>query len=385
MLGRFSRSVSAFLFCLAAAGCATWRGAGPEVRALSPPLSVRGAESAASVPESVLDAFFSANGLELAPGELSGLLLPGVVQCRIDRGALQRAARERDRIVATVPADPETLWEALGRNLPLLLYLPDPPRAVFLAIPEVWDRQSGRIRLFDGTGVPRDLPADRFFALREPLGQAALCLASPRSLRRLPIPDRERTLLLAGHAFARGRLRRAEALYASLLDTATTDAETIAALDGQASVRVRRGKPESAIPLYRRALGLAPSDPRVNNNLAYAMLLAGTNPATALPFAETAVRLEPGNPLFLETAAALRIRLGEPETAAALLERAWTLARRHPPEVRIAIQDQLARAWLLAGRRDLARQVASQRLAANPSPPLPPDLAAAFPGLLPGP
>lgn len=377
-------AAAVLLVAILAAGCATRPPPLPEVRALAPPPAVP--DDATSPADAVLAAFLAANGLDLPAADRADLVPPGVVQGRIDRAALLRAARSHDRIVAVLPAPPDTLWELLGKNIPLLLYLPGdaPPRASapILAMPVAWNRTTGGIAILDGAGPPRELPADRFFALRDPVGQTALCLARPHTLRRLPIPDGDRTLLLAGHCLARGRVRRASTLYASLIAEAPPDPpESLPALAGLAETHVLRGRPGRAIPFYERALALAPDDPRLLNNLAYAMLLARADPATALPLAEKAVDLAPTNPNALETAAALHLRLGDAETAARLLERAWTHSLRHPPETQVAIQDQLARAWLLAGRPDLARQVASHRYAAHPDFAMPPDLSDAFPDL----
>lgn len=372
------------LLCLLAAGCATRRPPGPEVRALSPLPPVP--SDATSPADAVLAAFLAANGLDLPPADRSDLFLPGIVQGRLDRAAFLRTARAHDRIAAVLTAIPDTLWDLLGHNHPLLLYLPggDSPRApaVSLVIPASWNRTTGTIALIDGPGPVHELPADRFFALRDPVGQTALCLVTPRTLRRLPIPDRDRTLLLADHCLALGRYRRAATLYASLVADAPPDTpDTLPALSGLAETHVRRGHPDRAIPYYERALALAPDDPRLLNNLAYAMLLARADPSTALAHAEKAIQLSPTNPNALETAAALHLRLGNPQSAARLLERAWTHARRFPPETQVAIQDQLARAWLLADRPDLARQVASHRFTAHPDYAMPPDLSASFPDL----
>lgn len=372
------------LVCILASGCVTRRPPGPDIRALSPPPPIP--LDATSPADAVLGAFLAANGLDLPAADRTDLFLPGIVQGRIDRAALLRTAREHNRIVAILTASSDTLWDLLDRNIPLLLYLPggDPPRApaVSLAIPTEWNRSTGNITLLDGPGPMHELPSARFFALREPVGQTALCLATPHALRRLPIPDRDRTLLLADHCLALGRYRRAANLYAALVADAPPDSpDSLPALVGLAETHVRRGSPDRAIPFYERALLLAPDDPRLRNNLAYAMLLAQAEPSAALVHAEKAIQLAPTNPNALETAAALHLRMGNAETAARLLERAWSHSRRHPIETQIAIQDQLARAWLLADRTDLAHQVASHRFSSHPDYAMPSDLATAFPDL----
>ena len=218
--------------------------------------------------------------------------------------------------------------------------------------------------------------------MRNGLSHSALCLTTPRGLDRLPIPELERTRLLADFRCAKGDYRRAATLYEQLLSNADTQEMTVHALCGLADSLVRRGKPDRAIPRYRQALELEPDSPRLHNNLAYAMLLDSTAHDDALTHAETACRLEPDNPLYLETAGALQLATSNCDEAAATLERAWSRACNHPPAVQAAICDQLARAWLCAGRPDLARQVAAHRTASWPGITLPSDLAAAFPDLV---
>ena len=364
-----------------AAGCATHGPRRASVRALAPlPAAPAGCTGAA---DAVLAAFFAANGLDVPPDERADILPSAVVRDRIDRGALLRAARRRDRIAATVPAGPDGLWDALDRNLPLLLYLPGGRRGATLAMPVAWDREGGRIRLLTGAEPPAEMPEERFFGMRDPIGNTALCLVTPRGLGRLPVPERDRTRLLADFHFGQGDYRRAAALYERLLADAgaAPPEETVHALCGLADSCVRRGEPARAVPHYRRALQLDPDNPRLHNNLAYALLLDGRDLAEALSHAGTACRLEPDNPLFLETAGALHLAAGDCTAAASTLERAWSRARNHPPAVQAAICDQLTRAWLCADRPDLARQVAAHRAAAWPEVPLPADLADAYPGL----
>jgi tetratricopeptide (TPR) repeat protein len=373
---------------LAAAGCATWRGPrggrDPEVRSLSPVPDIPDVHATAA--EGILDAFFAANRISLEPQQLSDILPGGIVLGRIDAAALRRAARRNKRIAAVIPADATNLWHALGRNLPLLLYLPaDRPDAppVSLAMPVRWDRRAGLVGLLDGNGILRDMPEDRFFALREPLKQAALCLVPPSGLDDLPLTARGRRLLLADFRYDQGDYRRAEALYRDLPPPEDGEDGTgdVLSLAGRADSLVQRGKPARAIPLYERALALEPDNPRLLNNLAYAMMRNRTDLLAALRHARKAIRLEPGNPLFLETAGSLELCLGDWEAAARTLEHAWARARRHPPEVQIAIQDQLVRAWFGAGRKDLAWQVAEHRFNAFPDYAMPRDIAFEFPAL----
>lgn len=385
--GRGTGGVRAVLLAAAAilllAGCATRVPRSPRAPrrlALSPAPAVPAATL--SDADAVLAAFFAAYGIDLPPEERADILPDGVVQGRLDRAALLRAARKRNRIAATLKADPDGLREAFGRNRPLLLYLPGGRHgSVRLAMPADWDPESGRIGLVVGDGPLLEIPADRFFGMRDALAHSALCLSTPRGLDRLPIPGTERTRLLADYHAARGDNRRAAALYGRLLADAAAPELAVHALCGRADSLVRMGEPGKAIPLYRQALELDPENPRLHNNLACALLQAGIDPAGALDHADTACRIAPSNPFYLETAGAARIAAGDCDTAAATLERAWSRARDRAPDVQAAICDQLARAWLCAGRPDLARQVASHRAAAWPDIPFPGDLADALPDL----
>lgn len=385
-----ARALAAGLLLLAAAGCATWRGphgGGSGVRALSPRPEIPPAVHATAA-EGIMDAFFAANRIALEPQELADIFPGGVVREHAgDPAALTRAARRRERIVAAITADAENLWDALGRNRPLLLYLPAgrPDEGPLLAIPVLWDRRAGVLRLLDGDGILHDVPEDRFFALREPLRHNALCLVRPSDVHTLPLSARDRRLLLADYRFGKGDYRRAEALYRGLPppggDDATAADADLRSLSGRAASLVRLGKPAKAIPLYGQALAADPGNPILLNNLAYAMMLDGTDLPEALRLARRALEAAPANPVFLETAGSLELRLGDAEAAARTLERAWTRSRSRPPEVQVAIQDQLARAWLAADRRDLAWQVAEHRYRTFPDHAMPRDLAKAFPSL----
>lgn len=370
----------AVAFGLLAAGCATRGPRAPVRLALSPAPSIPA--GTLSDADAVLAAFFAAYGIDLPPEERADILPAGVVQGRLDRSALLRAARKRNLVAATLTADPDGLREAFGRNRPLLLYLPGGRHgSVRLAMPADWDPESGRIGLMVGDGPLEEIPATRFFGMREGLSHSALCLSTPRGLDHLPIPEAERTRLLADYHSAQGDDRRAAALYERLLADAGSPGLAVHALCGRADSLVRLGTPGNAIPLYRQALELDPENPRLHNNLACALLQDGTDPAGALDHAGTACRLAPSNPYYLETAGAAQIAAGDCDTAAATLERAWSRARDRAPDVQAAICDQLARAWLCAGRPDLARQVAAHRAAAWPGIPLPGDLADALPDL----
>ena len=301
----------------------------------------------------------------------------------MDRSALRAVAGAQGFVLTVVKADERFLWEELGRNLPLLVLLPpdvrySPAAAAF--IPVAWDQNKRIVELLDGNGEIQAIPDASFFARREPLRHAALCLLKPGVLERMQ-PTRDQKLLLADFWFDQGFYRRAQAAYVALQEEAPVGATDVEALVGQANLLFRKRRFKEAIPVYRAALALEPDNPRILNNLAYCMLNGGGELLTALRHAAKADQLDPENPLVLETLGSINLKLGDAETAARYLERAWARALRRPPEIQIAIMDQLVRAWLGAQRRDLAWQVAEYRKRAFPEYRFPKDILRSFPAL----
>ncbi|HQN80593.1 MAG TPA: tetratricopeptide repeat protein, partial [Kiritimatiellia bacterium] len=247
-------------------------------------------------------------------------------------------------------------------------------------MPVAWDRGAGTIELLDGTGNIQTMAEDVFFSRGESLEHTALCLLRPGQLPRRQ-PTREQQLLLADFWFDRGFYRRAAAAYEALHDQALRDRVNIDSLVGSGNVLVRQGRPQQAIPLFDSALTLDPGNPRILNNLAYAMHQGHGNLAAALSHAEKATERAPGNPIYLETLGSLYLDLGDAPAAAHCFEQAWARTAGHAPEVQLPILDQLVRAWLAANRRDLAWQVAEHRRRSFPGHPFPKDIQLAFPAL----
>lgn len=373
------------LLCLAlgGAGCSTvGRTSGAETRRAlrrMPPVPA-GHER---TDRALVAAFFAAHGIQLDPAQSAQIIPPAARAGRMNRNALLQAARQHNRLLMVVKADADFLWEELGRNQPLLVLLPPDiryhPDAVPL-IPVAWDRARGEIELLAGSGEIQKIPEALFFARRAPLKQAALRMLTPHQLTRLQ-PTRAEELVLADFWFDRGSYRRADAAYEAILDDELLDSVNVDALIGRGNVLVREGRPAQAIPLFSAALALEPDNPQILNNLAYAMLHGHGSLLVALRHAEKAHRLAPGNPIFLETIGSIHLGLGDAAAAAKFLEQAWARAARHPPEVQIAIMDQLVRAWNAADRPDLARQVAEARRRAFPETKFPRDILAIFPAL----
>ena len=367
---------------LFATGCATPRGdrAGDTRRAL---------RSIPMIPEGYLRsdralvaAFFSANGIPLSIPEAETIIPASAAQGRLDRNATRNLATRYGSVLTVIRADEATLWEALGRNLTLLVLLPPDIRynpSVLPLIPVAWDRVRGNLDLLDGNGEIQTVPAEVFFARRQPLKQAALCLVRPHGLRQFQ-PAREQTLLLADFWFEKGFYRHAAATYSAAVK-ADTLGTNVAALVGQGNVLVRQERCAQAIPFYRAALLIEPDNPQILNNLAFALLEGGGELMTALRHGTKAAQLEPENPYYLETLGSINLRLGDAVAAAKYFEHAWARALKLPPEIQVPILDQLVRAWLAADRTDLAWQVAQTRQRNFPQFRFPKDILAYFPAL----
>jgi Flp pilus assembly protein TadD len=377
------RLVAAFaLLVLAlAAGCATTpcgrRSA--DRRALRPVPRVSDGHLRAD--RALYAAFFAASGIPLSPAQAEVIIPDTFPRGRPDRNAMRNLARQYNRVLMVVMGDENFLWEALGNNLPLLVLLPPDHRyspATTPLIPLAWDRATGTLELLDGNGEIQSVPAADFFARREPLKQAALALVRPMGFRFEP--TREQKLLLADFWFDKGFYRRAQAVYSEVEKDAPAGTD-VEALLGRGNILVRKGRYADAIPVFRAALALEPDNPKILNNLAYAMLNGDGELMVALRHATKAVRLEPHNPVILETLGSIHLKLGDPVAAAKYLEQAWARALKRSPAVQIAIMDQLVRAWNNADRRDLAWQVAEHRRRTFPEYSFPRDILFLFPDL----
>jgi tetratricopeptide (TPR) repeat protein len=364
-----------------AAGCATPGRPGAERWALKRLPEVPA--DSARADRAIVAAFFAANGARLDAQQLEKILPPAARPAQMDRNALRAAARANHRVLAVVKADEAELAKWLAGNRPLLVLLPpglryEPNAAAF--VPVAWDRAKGTVDLLDGNGEIQTLPEAEFFARREPLKHAALCLLKPGALERMQ-PTRDQKLVLADFWFDQGFYRRAQAAYSAIQEEAPLGTTDVDALVGQGNVLVRKKRYKEAIPVFRAALALEPDNPRILNNLAYCMLHGGGELMTALRHAAKADRLDPENPLVLETLGSINLRIGDAPAAARYLERAWARALKRSPEIQIAIMDQLVRAWIGAQRRDLAWQVAEYRQRAFPEYRFPKDILRTFPAL----
>ncbi len=346
----------------------------------------------------VLDTFFATYGVTLSTADLNDLIPAAYPSGRISAPVLRRIAKAHSLLPAAVRADPDTLWTALGRGEILLLALPahDAHTPPSLAIPIAWDRADDAISLLVPSPPPDDpdaiedwadvpgsllsLPSAVFFRRRAPLRHAAIRLSTPRDFARDAPTNAASRLLLADYWANAGKFGKANAIYSSLTNS-PSPALAAQGLLGQANLLASQKKFADAVPLYEQALALDPDNPRLHNNLAYALLRANGPLLTALRHARFARDAAPTNPIYLETLGALHLALGDPAQAAKTLEYAWSCSLRHPESVQVAIQDQLARAWLAADNELLAWQVASYRVRYHPTFRIPKDLLRAFPAL----
>ncbi len=330
--------------------------------------------------QALLAAFFSANGIRLSSEEIRDCLPDSAPQGRLNRQVMRHSAHRHHRTLATVRADEELLWKALGANTPLLLLLPRgntyQPSATPV-IPVAWDRAAGTLDLLDGNGAVHSLPAATFFERRDPLKHAALVL-EPSRLR----PSREQGLLLTDFWYTPLFYRNETVVFSPVQTVETPCGTDLQSLLDQGARLIRKGRFKEAIPVFQAALELDPDNPKILTNLAYCMLNGDGELMTALRHANRAVTLDPYNPLALETLGSINFRLGDALAAAQYFQRALARALHRPDETQIAILDQLVRAWLGAHREDLAWQVADYRHRTFPRYKFPRDILRYFPKLL---
>ena len=239
---RWGGSVLLAGLCALSAGCATTGRESPGRRALRTVPKVP--EGHLRADRAILAAFFSASGASISDDQIAQIIPPAVPQGRMDRSALRSIAGTKGFVLTVVKADERFLWEELGQNLPLLVLLPpdvrySPAAAAF--IPVAWDQKKRAVELLDGNGEIQTISEASFFARREPLRQAALCLVKPGALRRME-PTREQKLVLADFWFDQGFYRRAHAAYAAIQEAAPAGDVDVESLIGRGNVLVRKGR-----------------------------------------------------------------------------------------------------------------------------------------------
>ncbi len=118
---------------------------------------------------------------------------------------------------------------------------------------------------------------------------------------------------------------------------------------------------DKAIVRYRRLIELAPDNPIVLNNLAYALAVRKNNPQEALPLAEKAYKLVKQSPNIADTLAWINHLLGNKEQAGQLVKEALQAA---PDSAEIRLHAAAIDA--ADGKTDLAAQQLERALRLNP-------------------
>jgi len=125
----------------------------------------------------------------------------------------------------------------------------------------------------------------------------------------------------------KGDLAGAAAEYGKALKT---DAAFAPALNNLASIELARNKaPARAEELARKAVAAAPGVAAYHDTLAEVLKARG-NAKAALVEQQEAVRLEPGNPVYLARAGTLQAQLGQKKEASASLGRALQMSSSFP-------------------------------------------------------
>lgn len=91
-----------------------------------------------------------------------------------------------------------------------------------------------------------------------------------------------------------------------------------------------RGKPERAIPLYRRGLDSDPENLLFQNNLAMLVSEAEGNHSEALKMIDESLKDRHDNVVLLDTKGMILMNAGRPDEAVPVLQRAVELSCQHP-------------------------------------------------------
>ncbi len=159
----------------------------------------------------------------------------------------------------------------------------------------------------------------------------------------------------AGHA------ERALALLEEALQQQPDDPDL---LYGRSLVYERLGRIDAAERDLRAMIQANPDDARALNALGYMLSVHTTRFTEALALIEKAYRLQPDDAAVIDSLGWVRFRMGDTETALALLQRAWQAMP--DPEIAAHLGEVL---WSL-GRREDARRVWQQALERAPAHPV---------------
>jgi tetratricopeptide (TPR) repeat protein len=189
--------------------------------------------------------------------------------------------------------------------------------------------------------------------------------AAARSLSEVAWRDQRRDLRLrAGDVLRRlERAEEAEALYAGVLEEdASRAVSDWRPLVARADVLRRLGRWREAEVDLERALGIAPDQPLVLNDLGFAWAERGENLTEALGLLQRAAARQPEDPSILDSLGWVHARMGDIAIAVEFLERAAALA----PD-RADIMDHLGDVYWRLGRRIEAEYEWRRALALQPA------------------
>jgi tetratricopeptide (TPR) repeat protein len=308
---------------------------------------------------------------------------PGVEPDVLRAAAAELAALDEPgaaaRMLAKVPQDEVTLtqrakWLASARDRDGLaaLYLElqagqtEPPPAIRLLlghVAEALERWSAAEQWYSGieVGQGHDLAALRRAVALEQLERRDEALALLRGFQGEESADGE-------------RVRDSYALEAELASRGPSPDDALAAFDrgldvfefdpvllyGRAMLHLRRDQVDAALADLNQIIR---DDPRATSALnAYAYTLAERRQAyaQALPFAERAFALNPSSAAILDTLGWIEYKLGRPERALSLLQKAWSLSK----DAEIAAH--LGEVLWVSGQEAQAREVWESGLALDP-------------------
>lgn len=138
----------------------------------------------------------------------------------------------------------------------------------------------------------------------------------------------------------------------------------------------RAGRLQDAENCYRAAVLANPEDSKARNNLAYFLAEHGRDLDEAMDLAVRATRVEPTNPLTLDTLGYIYLQKGQAEEAVDTLEQAHAYALQLPPGQRAEIAIRLVRAQIESGQIQRAREVVGDLMLLGPDVAVPAEFRA---------
>ena len=143
---------------------------------------------------------------------------------------------------------------------------------------------------------------------------------------------------------------------------------------GSATAIGHANNTEKAEVAYRDAISLDDHNGRAYNNLAYLLAEHSTSLDEAVSLARQAMRLEPTNPLAIDTLGFALYQQGKYKEASDILARARARARWSSAGTQIEIGLHLAWAHVKAGNPHFAKEMLADILKIDPKAKIPPDL-----------